>query len=206
MSAGIPRALLTVLRSIYEWSVFSDERPFEGGKISTRSQHKGVIDASDWYYSNMRKAGDEGLLLQQAVERLANLLRIHRFGDKPTESSLSSFSVPEKDVTPGARHILQLAEARAFIHRLPGTQKERNSEDITPKFQISPMLAPRWDLPLIRRGVASLSPDDFNAIFDPTRNREYASLESEWRQRVSAGIRRDSAIGVKHQQIGLFDD
>ncbi|CAN7721478.1 hypothetical protein LJR009_002313 [Bosea sp. LjRoot9] len=205
MSAGIPRALLTILRSIYEWSVFSDEKPFEGGEISIRSQHKGVIDASDWYYSNMRKAGEEGLLLQQAIERLANLFRIHRFGDKPIESSLSSFSIPERGITPGARHILQLAEARAFIHRLPGTQKERNSEDITSKFQISPMLAPRWDLPMIRRGVAPLSPDAFNAIFDPAMNREYTTLESEWRQRVSAGIRNDSAIGVKHQQIGLFD-
>lgn len=206
MSAGIPRALLTVLRSIYEWAVFSDERPFEGGRISIRSQHKGVIDASDWYYSNMRKAGEEGLLVQQAVERLANLMRIHRFGDKPIESSLSSFSVSETDITAEARHILQLAEARAFIHRLSGAQKERNSEDVTSKFQISPMLAPRWDLPLIRRGVVSLAPKDFDAIFDPSKHNEYVALEAEWRQKVSAGIRRESAISTKHQQIGLFND
>jgi hypothetical protein len=206
MSAGIPRALLTVLRSIYEWAVFSDEKPFEGGLISIKSQHKGVIEASDWYYSNMRKAGEEGLLLQQAVERLANLMRIHRFGDKPIESSLSSFSVSEGDISEAARKILNLAEARALIHRLRGGQRERNSEDVTSKFQISPMLAPRWDLPMVSRGVVSLQADDFNAIFDPGRKADYASLETEWRQRVAAGVRRESAVSAKHQQIGLFDD
>ncbi|PII37952.1 hypothetical protein T190_28390 [Sinorhizobium meliloti CCBAU 01290] len=152
MSAGIPRALLTILRSVFEWASFADERPFEGGLISLRSQQKGVLDASDWYFSNMRKAGPDGIVIQAAVERLANIFRINRFSDKPVEISLCSFSVSEREVSDEARRVLGLAEARAFLHRIPGGQKERNSEDVTAKFQLSPMLAPRWDLPLSRRG------------------------------------------------------
>ncbi|MET3518855.1 ORC-CDC6 family AAA ATPase [Mesorhizobium abyssinicae] len=204
MSAGIPRALLTILRSVFEWSSFADEHPFEGGLISLRSQQKGVLDASDWYFSNMRKAGPDGVVIQAAVERLANIFRINRFADKPVEISLCSFSVSEREVSEEARRVLGLAEARAFVHRIPGGQKERNSEDVTAKFQLSPMLAPRWDLPLSRRGVVTFSADQFNAIFDASRDDEYQLLLSEWRSKVNAPFRR--APKPPGAQIGLFDD
>ncbi|MBY3580488.1 hypothetical protein HJA77_04820 [Rhizobium bangladeshense] len=203
MSAGIPRALLTILRSVFEWASFADERPFSGGTISLKSQHKGVMDASDWYFSNMRKAGPDGIAIQAAVERLANIFRINRFGDKPVEISVSSFSVSEREISEEARRVLGLAEARAFIHRIPGGQKERNSEDITAKFQISPMLAPRWELPLARRGVVTFSPDDFNAIFDGEKVEAYQALQQEWRQKVAPPFRRGTKAG--EGQIGLFD-
>ena len=204
MSAGIPRALLTILRSVFEWASFADEHPFEGGKISLRSQQKGVLDASDWYFSNMRKAGPDGIVIQAAVERLANIFRINRFADKPVEISLCSFSVSEREVSEEARRVLGLAEARAFVHRIPGGQKERNSEDVTAKFQLSPMLAPRWDLPLSRRGVVTFSPEHFNAIFDAGRDEQYQLLLSEWRSKGNAPFRRASK--PSGAQIGLFDD
>ncbi|MBZ9677811.1 hypothetical protein [Mesorhizobium sp. ES1-1] len=202
MSAGIPRALLTVLRSTFEWAVFHDERPFDGGVISLRSQQRGVLEASNWYYNNMRKAGEDGLLVQTAVERLANLFRVNRFADKPIEVSLSSFSVAEQDLDQEARRILKLAEARAFIHRVPGGQRERNSENITAKFQLSPMLAPRWDLPLARRGVMPLSTSDFNAIFLPDRKTAYDDLVRKFRGRVMAPFRNQREEGS--EQLGLF--
>ncbi|QOF72473.1 hypothetical protein IG197_05185 [Aminobacter sp. SR38] len=204
MSAGIPRALLTILRSVFEWASFADERPFEGGLISLRSQQKGVLDASDWYFSNMRKAGPDGIVIQAAVERLANIFRINRFSDKPVEISLCSFSVSEREISDEARRVLGLAEARAFLHRIPGGQKERNSEDVTAKFQLSPMLAPRWDLPLSRRGVVTFSAEEFNAIFDASRDDQYQQLLGGWRSKVNAPFRRASKQAGA--QIGLFDD
>ncbi|GLS19644.1 hypothetical protein GCM10007874_26610 [Labrys miyagiensis] len=203
MSSGIPRALLTILRSVFEWARFADERPFTGGVISLKSQHKGIVDASDWYFNNMRKAGPDGIAIQGAVERLANIFRINRFGDKPVEISVSSFSVSEREISEEARRVLGLAEARAFIHRISGGQKERNSEDITAKFQISPMLAPRWELPIARRGVVTFSPDDFNSVFDVRQVEAYQALLQEWRQKVTAPFRRVSSPG--DDQIGLFD-
>lgn len=201
MSAGIPRALLTVLRSAFEWAIFHDESPFDGGVISLKSQHRGVLEASNWYYNNMRKAGDDGRLVQSAVERLANLFRINRYGDKPVEVSLSSFSVAEQDLDHEALRILKLAEARAFVHRVPGGQRERNSEHITAKFQLSPMLAPRWDLPLARRGVLSLPSRDVNTIFLPDKRSEYDDLVRRFRGRVMAPFRNDAG---GDEQLGLF--
>ena len=202
MSAGIPRALLTVLRSIFEWALFHDDHPFEGGEISLRSQQKGIIEASNWYYNNMRKAGEDGALIQAAIERLANVLRTNRFGDKPIESSVSSFSVAEQDIGSEARRVLKLAEARAFIHRIPGGQRDRNSQLVLGKFQLSPMLAPRWDLPLVRRGTLDLSTDDFNAIFAPTSPSAYEEVERKYRAKVTAPFRGHAEATA---QLGLFE-
>lgn len=203
MSSGIPRALLTILRSVFEWSTFNGESPFEGGTISLESQRKGVIAASDWYFNNMRKAGDDGILIQGAIERLANLFRTIRYGDKPTEISLTSFHVVEQDVSEKARRIMKLAEERAFLHRVVGGQKDKNSDGITAKFQLSPMLAPRWELPLIRRNVAKFSVDEVNAIFDIDRSKEYEAMLRKYKARVTAPF-KDDGFSV-HEQIGLFD-
>ncbi len=206
MSGGIPRALLTILRSVYEWSIFENETPFEAGLISLKAQHKGVIDASDWYYNHMRKAGVQGQHVQSAIDRLARLFRISRFGDKPIESSLSSFSVAEDKISPAAREILKVAEARAFLHRIKGGQKERNSDEVTAKFQISPMLAPRWDIPMARRGIHPFNAEDFNTIFDPNESSKYAALSTNWTNSVTFPFRKGTAIRNTPSQPGLFDD
>jgi len=206
MSGGIPRALLTILRSVYEWSIFENEAPFEAGHISLKAQHKGVIDASDWYYNNMRKAGVEGQYVQAAIDRLARLFRISRFGDKPIESSLSSFSIAEENISPKARKILKVAEERAFLHRIKGGQKERNSDEVTAKFQISPMLAPRWDIPMARRGIHPFNAEDFNTIFDPDETSKYAALSTNWMNSVTFPFRKGTAIHHTPAQFGLFDD
>jgi len=164
MSAGIPRALLTVLRSTFKWAEFHNEQPFDGGIVSLESQRKGVNEASNWYFANMRKVGEDGIVIQGAVGRLSNIFRINRFGDKPIEISLTTVSVAEHDMTKNAREILRLAEVRSFLHRIPSGQKERNSKNITSKYQLSPMLSPRSDLGISRRGTLSLHPTEANLL------------------------------------------
>lgn len=203
MSSGIPRALLTVLRSTFEWAVFHDERPFEGGIISLESQQRGVIEASNWYFNNMRKAGEDGLVIQGAVDRLSNIFRINRFGEKPIEVALTTISVSDQDMSAEAQSVLRLAEARSFLHRIPGGQREKNSEKITSKYQLSPMLSPRSDLGIARRGTLSLSNDEANAIFDPNRTEDYTEFEKSFRARVSV-TKRDRKKDTE-DQLGLFN-
>ena len=203
MSSGIPRALLTVLRSTYEWADFHGDRPFEGGVIKHESQRKGVLEAANWYYHSMRKAGDDGLQIQAAVDRLANIMRINRFSDKPVEVSLSTFTLNESDLDTEARRILKLTEDRAFIHRIPGGQRDRNSEEIDSKFQISPMLAPRWDLPLVRRGAIPLNAAEANAIFCSGYRESYDSLVRSFNSRVNFPFK--GAPEGSENQLGLFE-
>ena len=203
MSAGIARALLTVLRSTFEWAVFHDEKPFEGEPISLESQRKGVIDASNWYFSNMRKAGDDGIAIQSSVDRLSNIFRINRYGDKPVEVSLTTFSVSEQDMNSEAREVLQLCEARSFLHRIPRGHRDKNSERILSKYQLSPMLSPRSDLGLSRRGTLDLSPDDANAIFQSNLSSDYRCFTKKFRSRVMVKTGNSTPV-EENDQLGLF--
>jgi hypothetical protein len=48
-----------------------------------------------------------------------------------------------------------------------GGRPDKNSRVLHFKYQLSPMLAPLFDLPLARRGIARFSSEEMNAIFDP---------------------------------------
>ncbi len=207
MSAGLPRALLTILRSIFDWSLFNGEDPLRTHRVSISAQQQGVKAASDWFYENMRKAGEDGRAIQVAVDRLARLFRTNRFSDKPIESSLIAFAVAEQEVQTEAARILSLAESRSFIIRVRGGQRDKNSIQITSKFQLSNMLAPRWDLPLGRRGTIQLSSTEFEAVFDPSKQAEFEDLLAQHEGKLAApffgkkGRRRKSE---KSSQAALF--
>lgn len=205
MSAGLPRALLTILKYVMDWSAFNGEEPFASFRISREAQHRGVKDASDWFYENMRKAGNDGFLVQAAIDRLANVFRINRFAEKPIECSLITFSLDENSVSLEARRILKLAESRSFLIRVPGGQRERNSERITMKFQLNNMLAPRWDPPLGRRGAIPLKAHEVDAIFDHSKASEFQQVLSEWTERtgVSTTTKRNKP-GAKPNQESLL--
>ena len=166
MSGGLPRVLLTTLRSIFDWSTYNGEDPLQSRRISIDAQYRGVTEASEWFFDNMRKAGNDGFLIQSATDRLAQIFRTNRFSDRPTECSLNSFSVAEHELSEEARRILKLAENRSFLIRIASGQKHKNSKQVHMKFQLHPMLCPLWQLPLGRRGALPLSPDLANSIFD----------------------------------------
>lgn len=187
MSAGLPRALLTTLRSIFEWSIFQGEDPLRNGKVSVEAQYRGVRDATAWFFDHMRKAGDEGATIQRAVGRLGQLFRISRFGERPIEVSLSAFSVDPNVGSAEAQRTLRLAEERSFLVAIPDGGKHKNSGDPLLKYQISPMLAPRWDLPISRRGTVTLTATEFNAIFEPAST-NFEEVVEDWIVRTSASI------------------
>ena len=165
MSGGLPRALLTVLRSVFDWSMYSAEDPFGGGMVSIESQYRGVRDATEWFWSTMRKAGGDGVRIQTATHRLAELFRTSRFADRPAECSLNSFTVVEHEMGEAAVANLRLCESRSFLVQIYGGQRDRNSEQIHGKFQIHPMLCPRWDLPIGRRGALRFSNENGECDF-----------------------------------------
>lgn len=206
MSAGLPRALLTTLRSIFDWSTYNEEDPLRTGHISIDAQYRGVNEASEWFFNNMRKAGTDGLLIQSATDRLARLFRESRFSDRPAECSLNTFSVAEHELSSEARRVLYLAESRSFVNRIAGGQKYKNSKQIHLKFQIHPMLCPRWQLPLGRRGALALSAETANAIFEPGREADFLSYLNEFRARLtfSKFANIDETTPANARQASLF--
>ena len=180
MSEGQPRALLTLLKQIHDWSDFQGEQPFVRGEISAEAQRKGAAGAADWFYNSMTKAGRDGTDIIICIDRLAELFRLNRFADNPTECSLIGFSGSVLEANDQAQKIIRLAKERSFLVEISGGQNERNSERVTAKLQLNRMLVPRWRLPTGRRGIVSFGSKELNAIFDPENSEAFQHLRAEW--------------------------
>lgn len=190
MSEGQPRALITLLKQTFDWATFQGEQPFKSGSISIIAESKGALAASDWFYNNMSKAGEDGRHILIAIDRLAELFRINRFADNPIECSLIGFSASQRVGSEAARRVLRLAVDYSFLVEILGGQQERNSEQITGKYQINRMLVPKWGLATGRRGIKSLSEGEVNAIFDPTNDEAFNLVKQDWRSRMNAPFDR----------------
>ena len=199
MSGGLPRALLTILRNIFDWSIYNGEDPLSPRGISIDSQYRGVSRASGWFFDNsVRKAGFDGRLIQSAADRLGRLFRTNRFSDRPVECSLNSFSVAEHELSDETRRVLRLCENRSLLNRVVGDQKHRNTKRIELKFQLHPMLCPRWQLPLARRGVLPINAHVAKLIFDVTFENEFRGFLRSFR-----AARSFTSLGT-HRQQTLF--
>lgn len=213
MSEGQPRALITLLKQTFDWASFQGERPFESGSISLDAESKGALAAADWFYNNMRKAGGDGQAILIAVDRLAELFRINRFADNPIECSLIGFSVSARVGSETSQRNLRLALDHSFLVEILGGQSERNSEQVTGKFQLNRMLVPKWGLATGRRGIKPLSEVEMNAIFDPEMVEAFESVKADWASRMNAPFDRarraskDSADSdADDSQRDLFGD
>jgi hypothetical protein len=167
MTLGSPKNLLMLLKNIFDWAVFNGERPFEAKPISRSAQAAGLNKTVDWFYENTRIPGEEGILVQSAIDRFGNFLRSFRFSDKPSECSCIAFSVYLAETHEDTKRILDLAVQWSLLLAV-GSQKDRNSSRVDAKYQLNPMLSPRWDLPIYRRGVLALQPEEVDALFNPS--------------------------------------
>jgi hypothetical protein len=185
ISSGLPRNLLILLKHIFAWAAFNGERPFRDAPISMRSQQAGVLEASEWFYRDARMIGLDGQLVMDSVERLGTLFRGVRFSTKPSECSCSTFSADVSRSSKAARRVLDLTEKWSLVIDTGG-QRDRNTDRIDAKFQLNPMLAPRWDLSIHRRGALALNPEEVNAVFDPDHVNEFERLAKKRIARMTA--------------------
>lgn len=202
MSMGLPRNLLIIIKHIYKWAVFNGEQPFQNGPISVGAQQQGVLEASDWFYSNARITGPNGVFIRDAITRLGNLFRDIRFSDKPSECSLSTFSVDLTSVSPQAREIIESAEQWSLLIATQRGQRDRNSNRVDMKYRLNGMLCPRWDLPIASRGAIALTADEANAIFDP----EIAPSFDQFRRDRVARMNAPFKTAASHDQHSIFSD
>lgn len=207
MSEGLPRALITQLKNVYDWAAFNGDSPFVSGPVSIDAQRRAAEDSAEWFLNSMRKVGDDGNALRSAIDRLGSLFRISRFADKPIEISLITFSVNLEETSAKTRHLIDVAEQRSLLISIGRGQRDRNSGRVDTKLQLNRMLAPRWDLPTARRGAVALKPHEVDAIFDPAATEVYKALERRWESRMTAPFfgRASLRKGANSNTPDLFD-
>lgn len=177
LSQGVPRNLLGLLKHIFRRAQFADEKPFESGSaISIKSQIEGVADASSWFWEDAQP-DMHGNEVRFAVKSVAELLSAVRFSLKPAECDLSTFTVAAEAGTSQAKEVLEHAENWSYLIKVPGGGIDRNDgSTLNDKYQLSPMLVPRWGVSEYRRGTISLSEELFNSMFDPEHRRDLDKL------------------------------
>jgi hypothetical protein len=183
MSAGLPRGLLTILKYVFTWSQFFGETPFTEGRISVKAQVEGVAQAAEWFFTEARAPGPSGPRVRDAMTRLGELLRDVRFSDKPSECSLSTFSADVTGLSQQAAKTLADAESWSMLIKVTGGQHDRNLGRVDNKYQVHPMLAARWDLPVMRRGALALSTEEVEAVFAPPNR---GAFEAVLKKRLGA--------------------
>jgi hypothetical protein len=181
LSQGIARNLLTNLKHIYRRSQFAGEEPFAGGVISIKSQSDGVRDGAAWFWEDAQPPSG-GLQVRDAVESLAVLFRTVRLSHAPAECDLCTFSVAVEDLTENSVRTLQIAENWSYLVRLADGRRNKNSRSVDEKYQLGPMLAPRWEVSEHRRGSIELGAELANAILDPEHR---AALPGLLRRRLA---------------------
>lgn len=183
LSWGNPRVLLLLLKGIIEKAEVLQEHPMDSsGQISLRAQYMGIKETSRWYLDDSELTGLEGRFAITAIRNLAEYLRIYRFSDKPTDTSVCSFNYGTEDISLNANEMIRLMELHSLIVKVDNERKQKNSGKSETTYQLNRILAPNWNLPSARRGVADFSKNVMEAIFNNEYfdkfNGEYVALKN----------------------------
>jgi hypothetical protein len=166
LSGGLPRNLLILLKYVYQWALYNGEVPFVDKPISEESQRLGVIEATNWFFGDIQVRGDHGDAAIRSILRIGTLLRSIRYSDKPAECSLIAFSFDASQLSTRAAESIRWLAIRSVLVPIRGGQRDRNTERVDEKYQLSSMLCPRWDLPVFRRGTLAFSASEVSALFE----------------------------------------
>jgi hypothetical protein len=146
--------------------------------------------------------------LLSSSKRLAVLLRDIRFSDKPAECSPCTFSVDMSAVCEDAKKLIGLAEQYSLLIHISKGQKDKNSMKIDEKYQLNPLLAPLWDLPVARRGTIALTASEANAIFSGDDDEKFVRVSKTRVGRMTApffGKARGKRQRGDADEASLFD-
>lgn len=168
MSSGVPRNLLVILHNVYKWARFNGEKPFGDAAISIESQSEAIIESSVFYYEEDARPGVEVPRIKESIGMLCEYLREVRYSSKPVEASPLTFSINETKLSAKSKLRLQQAENWSYIFQIDKGRPNANSQRVDAKYQLNPMLSPKWDLPISRRGDVRLSDGIADAIFGET--------------------------------------
>jgi hypothetical protein len=202
LSHGIPRNLLVILKNIYNWSIFNGEEPFKKLKISEDSQLAGVKDASYWFLKDAETPGINFFqTVEPAIRRLCEFFREFRYADKPVEVSLASFSFELAKISEDARKTIEWAEKTSLLIAQENERKDKNSLRVDKTYALNRMLSPMWDLPVARRSVLPLAPNEVEAIFAPKKEDEFKEILNHRRVRMNAPFKELAKQGMLFKGI-----
>lgn len=179
LSWGNPRVLLLLLKQTIEKSEIFHEHPLESeGFISLRAQYIGIKETSRWYLGDTELKGEDGSYINTAINNLANYFRLYRFADKPTDTSVCAFNYGTENISVNAQLLIRMMELHSLLIKIDNDRKQKNTGKAETTYQLNRILAPHWNLPSARRGIADFSKSVIEAIFD---HESFDKFDSEYK-------------------------
>jgi len=206
MSGYLPRSYLTTLKYIVQAALvrgqvlFSSEEP-----ISVDAQSAGVLEASEWFVRDAKPTGRLGQDCSLAITRLGTLFNRVRYSEKPPEVGVVAFTTDLQGIGEEVLDVISVCKSHGLLIEIPSGRKARNQGSILRKFQLHPMIAPKFALPIGRRGELKLNSDEINAVFDPSISEEqYATLVRRRIAPLTLPFGSEPSVMSKPSQGGLF--
>lgn len=168
MSSHNPRNLLVLLGKVYEIATFKEIDFTRGGQLSVDIQTDAALEAARFCFEGDSNYGLRSDQAREAVSRLAELLRTARYALNIPEVAPLAVSFDNDDLGAEGRQTLESAFNYSLLFEISDGRPDRNTQRLKRKVQLSPMLSPRWGLPIGRRGDISVNGAMLNAIFDPS--------------------------------------
>jgi hypothetical protein len=180
---GNPRVLLLLLKKTIEKAQVFQEHPLDsGGQISLRAQYIGIKETAQWYLEDAELTGTTGSYINTAINNLAQYFRLYRFSDKPTDTSVCAFNYGTEDISHNAADLIRMMELHSLLVKVDNERKQKNSGKAEKTYQLNRILAPNWNLPSARRGIADFSSNVIEAIFNHDSfgrfNSEYVMMKN----------------------------
>lgn len=199
LSWGNPRVLLLLLKKTIEKAVIFQEHPLEsGGQISLKAQYMGIKETAGWYLGDAELTGKEGIYANTAIKNLAEYFRLYRFSDKPTDTSVCAFNYGTEGVSQNARDLIRTMELHSLLVKVDNERKQKNSGKSETTYQLNRVLAPNWNLPSSRRGVADFSKNVIEALFNHEHFQSFNSEYSTLKNRMNAPfVKNEDSIQAK---------
>lgn len=199
LSWGNPRVLLLLLKKTIEKAEVFQEHPLEsGGQISLKAQYMGIKETAGWYLGDAELTGMEGIYANTAIKNLAEYFRLYRFSDKPTDTSVCAFNYGTEGVSQNARDLIRTMELHSLLVKIDNERKQKNSGKSETTYQLNRVLAPNWNLPSSRRGVADFSKNVIEALFNHEHFQSFNSEYSALKNRMNAPfVKNEDSIQAK---------
>lgn len=167
LSQGNARTFILTLKKTIEFAKIRGEKPLEeGGSITLDSQYLAVYDTARWFYEDAEVIGKSGKQMYDSLKNLTDYFMIHRFCDKPTETTISCFYVKAEELSPNALDVIEIMKMHSVLIEDDDGRLEKNTGRKERLFQINKILAPLWNLPIVERGTLYLNKDIAEAIFN----------------------------------------
>lgn len=176
MSSHNPRNLLVLLGKVYEVASFKEVDFARGARLSPEIQTAAAVEAARFCFEGDSNYGIRSDQAREAVNRLAELLRTARYALNIPEVAPLAVSFDTEDLSVEGRQTLESAFNYSLLFEISDGRRDRNNQRRKRKVQLSPMLSPRWGLPVGRRGDISVNAPMLNAIFDPSARQAFDVL------------------------------